>query len=114
MMSSSLTPEISVPLTWEEIGSGFDGCFSYLIFVFSVELEGVFTVGWSILPNAINAALPRGPRDTGSVGTTSSGGGGVCVRRRGGEVKIEKCNSWGSGRKIFENKIFLFVLTLCS
>lgn len=36
---------------------------------------------------------------------------GVC-EEEGGEVKIERCKSWGSGRKIFENKTFCFNLVL--
>lgn len=39
MMSFSLTPEISVPLMWEERGSGFYGLFSYLIIFFFTVLN---------------------------------------------------------------------------
>lgn len=37
---------------------------------------------------------------------------GVCEEESGGEVKIERYKSWGSGRKIFENKTFCFNLVL--
>lgn len=49
-----------MPLTWEETDSGVYCRFSYLTVFFSVEPEGVFKVGWDILPNAINAALSTG------------------------------------------------------
>lgn len=73
-----------------------------LFFLHYVELGGVFKVGWGFPPNAVNAALPVGPRDTGSVGTTFPGGVCVCDGERREEAGIERCKSWGSGKNLYK------------
>lgn len=108
MMSFLLTPEISVPLMWEEKGSSFYCLFSYLIIFFFTVLNWEESSEW----DGIFCQMPLMLLYSWALEILEELGQNllvvcVCMRGRRGEARIETYKS-RSGRKIFENKTFLF------